>query len=265
MASMAHHSGKLDSGNLGRRICAVLLLTLLAGYPAHGEEKPSAYPEVSLPTLAPLIKRVMPSVVAVTTTKRASSDRLTTDPGVGFPDAPMPQELNVAGSGVIVDAALGLIITGNHVIENADAISVALLDGRRFDAVILATSDADDLAVLKIPAGGLTALDLGDAASEPEVGDFVVAIGNPLGRGHSTTFGIVSALHRSSPGIGNEDLIATDALLERGNSGGPLINTRGELIGINVARAGRSDGAGVGFAGPAAAVRDLLVRARANG
>jgi len=154
----------------------------------------------------------------VTATRRACDDRQTIDSGGGFPEAPLPQESTVVGSGVIVDADLGLIVTGDHVVENAEAVNVALSDGRCLDATVLATSEGDDLAVLRIAPGGLAALSQGDA-NGLEVGDFVLAIGNALGRGQSTTFGIVSALHRSLPGIANGDLIATDALIERGNSG----------------------------------------------
>lgn len=115
--------------------------------------------------------------------------------------------------------------------------------------------------MLKIAPGGLTPLNL-DQANGLEIGDFVLAIGNPLGLGLTATFGIVSATHLSYPGIGNMDLIATDALIQHGNSGGPLLNLRGELIGINVAQAGLSQGRGLGLAIPAAAVRLLLERSR---
>jgi S1-C subfamily serine protease len=236
-----------------------LLLTASLGLPLraplHAGEQ-AAVAEAALPSLAPLVKRAAPAVVAVTSSRRPPG-WFAIDPGGGFPDAPLPQELQVAGAGVIVNADLGLVLTSNHVVDNAEAISVGLADGRHFDATSLAHSEHDDLALLRIPPSNLTAVGLGDAKAV-EVGDFVLALGNPLGGGQTTTFGIVSALHRSCPGIENSDLVVTDALIERGNSGGPLLNLRGELVGIMVARAGDSDGAGYGFAIPLDAIRELL-------
>lgn len=243
------------------RSCAILLLIFLAAAPARSGESPSIGPEVSLPTLASLLKRTSPAVVAVTSTKRPSLDSGMADPSGGFPDAPLPQTLTEKGAGVIVDADFGLVVTVNHVIDNSETIGIELSDGRRLQAVILTSSEVDDLAILKVASGGLTSLKL-DEANGLEVGDFVVAIGNPLGLGTTTTFGIVSAMHLSYRGIGNVDLIATDALIQPGNSGGPLLNLRGELVGINVAKMGVSQGAGLGLAIPAAAVRTLLAQAR---
>jgi S1-C subfamily serine protease len=261
MALSIHHSSKRTV-----HICATLFLTaslvLPLSQPLHGGEGAAASAEGALPSLAPLVKRVAPAVVTVTSSRR-SPGWMAIDPGGGFPDAPLPLELQVAGAGVIVNADLGLIVTSNHVIDNAEAISVALIDGRHFDATSLAHSDHDDLAVLRITPSHLTAVDLGDAKGA-EVGDFVLALGNPRGAGQTATFGIVSALHRSCPGIENSDLIVTDALIERGNSGGPLLDLRGELIGINVARSGDSDGAGYGFAIPVDAIRELLATVTAQ-
>jgi len=232
-------------------------LALPLSLPLHAEQ-PALAAEPALPSLAPLVKRVAPAVVAVTSSRRPPG-WFAIDPGAGFPDAPLPQELQVAGAGIIVNADLGLVLTSNHVVDDAEAISVTLADGRHFDATSLAHSDHDDLAVLRITPSQLTSVGFGDAKGV-EVGDFVLALGNPLGGGQTTTFGIVSALHRACPGIENSDLIVTDALIERGNSGGPLFNLRGELIGIMVARAGGSDGTGYGFAIPLDAIRDLLAR-----
>ena len=122
---------------------------------------------------------------------------------------------------------------------------------------MLTTSPEDDLAVLRIPLRGITAVALATGQG-PEVGDFVLAIGYPLGLGQSTTFGIVSGLHRSCPGIANADLIQTDASLDQGNSGGALLDIEGELVGINVARIGGANGRGFGFAVPIEAIRTLL-------
>jgi S1-C subfamily serine protease len=128
------------------------------------------------------------------------------------------------------------------------------------EARLVVASRYDDLAILRIAPSGLAGVALAD--SGVEVGDFVLTIGNPLGLGQSATFGIVSALHRACPGIENKDLILTDALIDRGDSGGALINMRGELVGINVARIGHSDTGSFGFAVPANAIRGLLARAR---
>jgi len=262
MAFTVHHAAKRVM-----RICAALLLTVLLALPAdhrlHAGEGAAMFAESALPSLAPLVKRVAPAVVAVTSSRRPPG-WFAVDPGAGFPDAPLPRELQVAGAGVIVNADLGLIVTSNHVVDNAEAISVALADGRQFDATMLAYSAHDDLAVLRIEPARLTAVGLGDSKAV-EVGDFVLDFGNPLGSGQTTTFGIVSALHRSCPGIENRDLVVTDALFERGNSGGPLLDLRGQLIGINVARTGGSEGAGYGFAVPVDAVRELLATVRLSG
>ena len=256
MAARIFRSGKLIAHS-----CAILLAAVLATQPVHSEQGPGHRPELSLPTLAPLIKRISPAVVAVAGTRQVPADQGLVGPGVGFPDAPLPRVEEVSGSGVIVDAGIGLVITANHVIENAETIAVTLSDGRRVGAIVLAASEDDDLAVLRIAAGGLTGVSLGDA-SALEVGDFVLAIGSPLGLGQSATFGIVSALHRSSPGIKNAELIQIDASIDQGSSGGALINIRGELVGINVARVGRANGSGFGFAVPADAIRSLLASIR---
>ncbi|MGE5156887.1 MAG: S1C family serine protease [Gemmatimonas sp.] len=243
-------------------VCAILVWALL-GAPVHGEQSVARHAAAALPSLAPVVARVLPAVVAVTSTRRAPEAEVTVNPATGFPDPPLLQAISVAGSGVIVNADLGLIVTGNHVVEGAADVTVTLSDGRRLDAIVAAADKVDDLAVLRIAASGLVSVPLGDADSL-QIGDFVLAIGHPLGGGRSATFGIVSALHGSCPGIGSTDLIVTDALLERGNSGGPLINVRGELVGINVARNGRPDAPGFGFAVPVDAVRALVLRAQTS-
>jgi Do/DeqQ family serine protease len=160
---------------------------------------------------------------------------------------------------VIVDARQGLVITNNHVVEHADEITVTLTDGRRFQAKRVGADADTDVAVVKIPAENLAALSLGDS-DKLEVGDFVVAIGNPFGLGQTVTSGIVSALRRTGLGIkGYEDFIQTDAPINPGNSGGALVNLQGELIGINTAIIGPSGGnVGIGFAIPANMVRDVM-------
>jgi serine protease Do/serine protease DegQ len=169
-----------------------------------------------------------------------------------------------AGSGVIVDARQGIVLTNNHVIKNAAQVIVTLKDRRQLPAQIVGTDPATDVAVLRIEAPNLTALKLGDS-DQMSVGDFVVAIGNPFGLGQTVTSGIVSALGRSGLSIeGYEDFIQTDASINPGNSGGALINLKGELIGINTAIIGPSGASvGIGFAVPsnmARAVMNQLVR-----
>jgi len=235
-------------------LCAIAFCGVFGASPS-----PAGGVDVELPRLAPLVKRISPSVVSIVSTKPADNNPRLVDPGGGFPDAPLAQ--NVYGSGVILDAALGLVVTANHVIDSAEAIRVVLVNGSRMDAKVVVTSLRDDLAILKITASGLAEVELGDS-NGLEVGDFVLAIGNPLGLGQSTTFGIVSAMHRSVPGIEDQDLVATDALIDQGSSGGALIDAHGNLIGVSVARLGRSDAGGFGFAVPANTVRALLDQAR---
>ncbi len=244
------------------RIAAILLCACVLVPAVHGEERAPASRELALPSLAPLVKRILPAVVTLRATRTAVAEWRMVDPLAGFPEAPLTREVETFGAGVIADADLGLVVTSNHVVDKAEAIAATLSDGRRLEARTLAFDPDDDIAVVRIAAGGLTALSLGESAAF-EIGDFVLAIGNALGVGHSVTFGIVSALHRSCPGIGNADLIQTDVMIDQGNSGGPLISLRGELVGINVARIGRGSGSGgFGFAVPAGAIRAILASAR---
>lgn len=176
------------------------------------------------------------------------------------------------GSGFIFATKSGLlsdksyILTNNHVVENADRIRVKLLDGREFDAKVEGTDPQSDVAVLEIKAGGLPALALGDSA-ELEVGEWVVAIGNPFGLSHTLTVGVVSAKGRSSLGINDyEDFIQTDAAINPGNSGGPLVNLDGEVVGINTAIFSRSGGyMGVGFSIPINLVKTIADQLIDNG
>lgn len=237
--------------------CFAIILCAMPGvYPARAGSA-----EAGLPTLAPLVKRISPSVVSVTAAKHVIESPVIVDPKGGFPDAPLPRSINETASAVVLDAGLGLLVTANHVICDAETITVAFADGSRMNAALVATSPHDDLAIIRITARGLTAIALGEA-DNVEVGDFVLDFGNPLGLGQSTSFGIVSALHRTVPGIENKDLVAFDALIDEGSSGGALIDARGELVGINVARLGHSNGGGLGFAVPANAIHALLDQAR---
>jgi Do/DeqQ family serine protease len=260
-------------------------LGLLACPPAEkaaentpGEKAPLAAPPV-LPlkappgteaTLAPLIARVTPAVVSVAVSGRMAVQQnpLLQDPMLrrffGIPPGPVEREFQAAGSGVIVDAEKGYILTNNHVIEHADRITTVLTDGRRLRAKLVGTDPQSDVAVIEVPPGNLTSIVVGDS-DQVQVGDFVVAVGNPFGLSNTATLGIVSALGRTGLGIeGYEDFIQTDASINPGNSGGPLVDLKGEMIGINAAIVGPAGGnVGIGFAIPsnmARAIMDQLVR-----
>ncbi len=210
-----------------------------------------------LPTLAPMLRKTTPAVVNIATLGHIEvrQNPLLQDPFFrrffDIPDRPLKRRTQSLGSGVIVDAERGYVLTNNHVIERADKISVTLRDGRRFSAKLIGTDPESDIAVIQIPAENLTALPLADS-EKLQVGDFVVAIGNPFGLGQTVTSGIVSALGRTGLGIeGYEDFIQTDASINPGNSGGALVNLRGELVGINTAILAPGGGnVGIGFAIP---------------
>ena len=210
-----------------------------------------------VPSLAPMLETVTPAVVNISTEGRVKvpTSPLLNDPFFrrffNLPDQPRERKTQSLGSGVIVDAERGLVLTNNHVIANAEQITVKLRDGRELQAELVGTDPDTDVAVVKIPPKNLTAIPLADS-EELRVGDFVVAIGNPFGLGQTVTSGIISALARSGLGItGYEDLIQTDASINPGNSGGALVNLRGELVGINTAIYSQSGGnIGIGFAIP---------------
>jgi Do/DeqQ family serine protease len=236
---------------------------------------PAAAEAAPMPSLAPMVKRVSPAVVNIATRgtikeKPGQRNPLLDDPFFRRffdvpPDAkPRERQFQSAGSGVIVDAKNGYIITNYHVVENASEITVTLLDNRSFSAKVVGSDEGADIAVLQAKQPNLVAMALGDS-THLEVGDYVVAIGNPFGLQHTVTAGIVSALGRS--GInpdGYEDFIQTDASINPGNSGGALVNLRGELVGINSAILSGSGGnIGIGFAIPvnmAKGVMDQLIK-----
>jgi serine protease Do/serine protease DegQ len=251
-----------------------LALLFLLALPAAFAGIPPAVGDTPLPSLAPMIRKVSPAVVNIATRgtihERGASNPLLDDPFFRrffeqMPESPArDRPFQSAGSGVIFDARNGYILTNAHVIESASEITVTLQDGRDVQAQIVGSDAPSDVAVLKVKADGLTQLPLGDSAKS-EVGDFVVAIGNPFGLQHTVTSGIISGLSRS--GInpdGYEDFIQTDASINPGNSGGALVNLRGELIGINTAILSRTGGnMGIGFAIPvnmARSVMEQLVR-----
>lgn len=261
-----------------KRLILMLKLPLLAasvfaGFwitaPAAHAALPTEVDGQPLPSLAPVLEEVTPSVVNIYTQTRVQvRSPLMRDPFFrrffNIPDAPRERVSQSLGSGVIVDAEAGHVLTNNHVIQGADDIAVTLQDGRSLQAEVVGTDPDTDLAVIRIPAERLRALPLADS-SELRVGDFVVAVGNPFGLGQTVTSGIVSALGRAGfRGLEFQNFIQTDASINPGNSGGALINLRGELVGINSAIFTPSGGnVGIGFAIPssmAAYVMDQLIR-----
>jgi S1-C subfamily serine protease len=222
-------------------------------------------------SLAPLVRKTAPAVVSIATLlpSPAEQNPLLQDPFFrryfGVPDAAL-QPAMAAGSGVIVDGPKGLVITNFHVVRNAEAVQVTLKDGRKFPADPVGLDPNLDLAVLRIGAKNLPTLPLGDSR-KLEVGDYVVAIGNPFGLGQTVTSGIVSATDRPLGEGDSRRFIQTDAPINPGNSGGALINLHGELIGINSAlfspTTSESSAAnvGIGFAIPSNVVKQVLAEA----
>jgi len=218
------------------------------------------------PTLVAVLKEITRAVVYIEATGRiAQATRMPAKArrkvGMFFADpifAARRSEL-VSGSGVIIDAGAGLIVTNNHVIDRAEKITVRLITGRGLDAVKVGSDPDTDVAVIKVEANDLTAIQFGDSEGL-EVGETVLAIGNPLQLGQTVTSGIVSGLHRSNIGIERyEDFIQTDAAIYPGNSGGALVNLRGQLVGINTAFVGPGKAnPGLGFAIPLKMVRAIV-------
>ena len=215
-------------------------------------------------SLAPLVKTVAPAVVNIrvsqTVTSRSPYDDEMFRRFFGAPNTPNnSREVQSAGSGVIVDAENGYIITNHHVVTGADKIQISLIDENTLDAEIIGSDPATDIAVLKVEAENLTDIEIGDS-EQVEVGDFVIAIGNPFGLGNTVTSGIVSALGRTGiSSSGYEDFIQTDASINPGNSGGALVNMQGELVGINSAIISRSGGnVGIGFAVPSEIAQSIM-------
>jgi Do/DeqQ family serine protease len=224
-----------------------------------------------LPSLAPMLDEVTPAVVNIATEGRVTvqQNQLYADPFFRrFFNVPgqVQRKTQSLGSGVIVDAERGLVLTNNHVIENAVQITVTLRDGRQLDAELVGSDPETDVAVVKIPPENLTAVKPADSDAL-RVGDYVVAIGNPFGLGQTVTSGIVSALGRSGLGIeGYENFIQTDASINPGNSGGALVNLRGELVGINTAIFSQSGGnIGIGFAIPVNMSLHIMEQIVSNG
>ena len=229
---------------------------------------PTAVSGVPVPSLAPMLKRVLPAVVSVTSKQVVRVNTPFGDDPVfrrifGIPAERIAQSL---GSGVIVDAERGLVLTNNHVIEDADEVQVTLADGRILKAQFVGNDADTDIALMRIPAQNLTAIPVANS-DRLQIGDFVVAVGNPFGVGQTVTSGIVSAVGRNNlPGAGFQNFIQTDASINPGNSGGALVNLNGELVGINTAsfnpRGSMAGNIGLGFAIPsnlASNIKDQLL------
>ena len=251
-------------------LAAGLALTSLAP-PLAADVLPHAVDGEPLPSLAPMLERVTPAVVNVSSKARVKvRDPFGSDPFFrhffGLPNMPRERVQSSLGSGVVLDARLGYVLTNNHVIDGADEIEVTLHDGRTLRAEKIGADKDSDVAVIRVPAENLVAVPLADS-TRLRVGDFVVAVGNPFGIGQSVTTGIVSGLDRRNlTGIGVQNFIQTDAAINPGNSGGALVNLRGELVGINTMIFSPSGGnVGLGFAIPSALATDVMRQLIAHG
>jgi len=223
---------------------------------------PSEVNGQALPSLAPVLEKVTPAVVNIHSTSRQKINNRSQSFYswyYGLPNIPQERVTQSLGSGVIVDAENGYILTNNHVIDDADDIQVSLQDGRSFTAKLIGTDEGTDVAVIQIDAKNLSELNL-VSSEDMRVGDFVVAVGNPFGLGQTVTSGIISALGRTNlQGMGFQNFIQTDASINPGNSGGALINLRGELVGINTAIYSPSGGnVGIGFAIPSSLANRIM-------
>lgn len=255
--------GYLTLAGIRRPVFAAIVIWPTCVLPAASATLPG-FGGGQIPSLAPLLRAITPAVVSISVRGLVREDNpLYQDQYFRqFFDVPKQLERRVeaAGSGVIVDADRGYALTNDHVVEHASNIQVGTKDGQSFSAKVIGRDAATDIAVIQIQNGSdLKSLPIGDS-DKLEVGDFVVAIGNPFGLGQTVTSGIVSALGRSGLGIeGYEDFIQTDASINPGNSGGALVNLRGELIGINTAILAPGGGsAGIGFAVPVNIARSVL-------
>lgn len=226
---------------------------------------PASVAGQAVPSLAPMLDRAMPAVVSVNTKQVVRvRNPYFNDPFFRrlFPEVPQERINESLGSGVIIDANAGLVLTNHHVIDNADDVQVTLADGRTVKAEFIGSDRDTDIALIRIPADKLTALPLGNS-DQLRVGDFVVAIGNPFGFSQTVTSGIVSAVGRSGiRGLGYQNFIQTDASINPGNSGGALVNLQGQLVGINTAsfnpQGSMAGNIGLGLAIPSNLARDVV-------
>jgi serine protease Do/serine protease DegQ len=237
-------------------LSAVMAALLIISTPARSA-LPLAMDGQPMPSLSTMLKRVTPGVVNISTKTQIQQAEhpLMRDPVFrhffGVPNMPRQRESSSLGSGVIVDARRGYVLTNNHVVDKADEITVTLTDGRKLKAQLIGADRESDVAVIKVNSERLTQVPIANS-DRLQVGDFVVAVGNPFGLGQTVTSGIVSALGRSGLGIeGYEDFIQTDASINPGNSGGALVDLNGQLVGINTAILAPNGGnVGIGFAIP---------------
>ena len=261
-------------------ILALISALFITGFPPAAAALPEADGQGHmLPTLAPMLDKTTPAVVNISTRGRVRTEDnpLLQDPFFrrffGAPlDTPRERPTQSLGSGVIIDAAKGYILTNNHVIAKADEITVTLRDGRTLTAKLVGADPDTDVAVIQIPAKNIVALPIADS-EKLRVGDFVVAIGNPFGLGQTVTSGIVSALQRliTAPNqFAIDHVIQTDAPINPGNSGGPLLDARGQVIGVNTqietgTGTSASGNVGIGFAVPSNTVKDVVAQILRNG
>lgn len=214
----------------------------------------------ALPTWAPIVERVMPAIVNIATNSGRVTQKDLLGLSLNYNSPKVNRRVVNLGSGVVINAQLGYVVTNHHVVDNADEIWVTLEDGRRFQATILGSDNDVDLALIQIKADNLQEMSLADS-EQVRVGDFVLAVGNPFGLERSVTSGIISAKGRSNLGIkGFENFIQTDASINPGNSGGALVNLSGQLIGINTAIVSPSGAGnvGVGFAIPSNMIKPII-------
>jgi len=243
-------------------IAFVVVSCLCAPGPAIAAAPP---PQAGVPTLAPLVERVTPAVVNIAVLSRSpeQDNPMLQDPFYrrffGLPERSQPQIS--AGSGVIVNARLGHVLTNQHVVKDATQIVVTLKNGRQLEAKLLGADIGTDIALLEVEPDNLNAIRFADS-DQLRVGDYVLAIGNPFGLGQTVTSGIVSALGRTGLNVeGYEDFIQTDASINPGNSGGALINLKGELVGLNTAIIGPAGAnVGIGFAVPSNMARAVMAQ-----
>lgn len=253
---MSRQTGKRIVDLVRRTAIGSAVLAGLGACALNGAfESPNA-----IPTLAPMLERVLPGVVSIAASGQFSAEEmaLIRDPEframLGLPKRMRPEEgrFLVQGSGIVIDAPSGTILTTRHLVDGADEITVTLKDARSLPGRIVGTDAAGDIAVVQVEARDLVAVPLGNS-DDLRVGDFVVAIGNPFGLAQTATLGIVSGLGARNPTEPDGSFIQTDASINPGNSGGALVTLRGELVGVNDSLIGSSVGnSGIGFAIPIA-------------